>query len=75
MTSHRKRERLEVIESVRFTVSDHTAIAEAAERLRLSRADVIRRATALGITTLKHAMSLITPVIEKEGAGVRHRQS
>lgn len=60
----RRRQRLEVIESVRFTVCDHAAIAETAERLRLSRADVIRRATALGISTLKQTMSLITPVSE-----------
>lgn len=54
-------QRLEVIEAVRFTTADHAIIAEAAERLRLSRADVIRRATALGITTLKQTMSIITP--------------
>lgn len=69
----RRGQRLEVIESVRFTIGDHAAIAETAERLRLSRADVIRRATALGISTLKQTMSLITPPsgLRYEGAEQR----
>ena len=62
-------QKLEIIEAVRFTTADHAIIADAARHLRLSRADVIRRSVALGIGTLKHAMSLITPVVEKEGTG------